>query len=69
MPRLLKRPESYIQQLQLLGADPSKDLPDVDTMSLEDLEQVWEWNGTLPAAVERGVHDMFQDQGLAQPAN
>ncbi|KAL8986978.1 MAG: hypothetical protein Q9177_003774 [Variospora cf. flavescens] len=50
----------------LLGTDRSKDLADVDTMSLDDLEQVREWNGTLPAAVERGVHDMFQDQALAQ---
>ncbi|KAL8975411.1 MAG: hypothetical protein Q9197_000350 [Variospora fuerteventurae] len=67
VPRLLKRLESYIQQLQLLGADPSKDLADVDMMSLDDLEQVWECNGTLPAAAERCVHDMFQDQALAQP--
>lgn len=67
VPRLLKRLESCIQQLQLLGADPSKGLADIDMMSLDDLVQVWEWNGTLPAAAERCIHDIFQDQALAQP--
>ncbi|KAL8919994.1 MAG: hypothetical protein Q9208_006498 [Pyrenodesmia sp. 3 TL-2023] len=67
IPRLLKRLASYIQQLRLLGADLSKNLANIDMMSLDDREQVWQWSGTLPAAAECCIHDMFQDQALAEP--
>lgn len=65
MIRLLKRVESCMQQLH--GADPSKRLADIEFMSPDDLETIWKWNGTLPAAVERCMHHIFQDQALSQP--
>ncbi|KAI4248827.1 MAG: hypothetical protein L6R40_000838 [Gallowayella cf. fulva] len=65
MPRLLKRVESCMQQLH--GADPSKRLGDIEIMSPDDLETIWKWNGTLPAAVERCMHHIFQDQARSQP--
>ncbi|CAO1596231.1 hypothetical protein XANCAGTX0491_000083 [Xanthoria calcicola] len=65
MPRLLKRLASCMQQIH--GADPSKHLADIKTMSPDDLETMWRWNSPLPTPVERCTHHLFQDQARSQP--
>nr|AHZ65449.1 peramine synthetase [Epichloe coenophiala] len=63
--KLLKRLEFCMKGLH--EADSGTRLADIDLMSPDDVEQIWKWNGTLPAAVERCMHDMFEDQVCSQP--
>ena len=37
------------------------------TVSTVDLNQIWEWNKTVPAPVDRCVHDMIRERTEAQP--
>ncbi|KAH7009866.1 hypothetical protein EDB80DRAFT_414918 [Ilyonectria destructans] len=66
---LLDRLEFVVRQLDCAG--PEQRIADVEVVTKSDLEQIWEWNGTVPAPVERCVHGMIeepaQDQ-LASPA-
>lgn len=63
--RLLKRLEFCMQQIH--GAGPATCLSDIDDMSPDDMEQIWRWNSPLPVAVERCMHDIFEDQAQSQP--
>ncbi|KAL8949647.1 MAG: hypothetical protein Q9183_007586, partial [Haloplaca sp. 2 TL-2023] len=65
MPWLLKRLDSYLQQLSVV--DSSKLLGDIEVMSPDDLETIWRLNGALPMAVERCVHHTFQEQAHSRP--
>lgn len=36
-------------------------------VSTADLNQIWEWNKTVPTSVDRCVHDMIRERTEAQP--
>ncbi|KAJ3543809.1 hypothetical protein NM208_g3386 [Fusarium decemcellulare] len=56
---------------QLNGADGKaetvRDVSNVDVVSPNDLQQLWQWNGTLPATIDRNVHDIILERALTQP--
>ncbi|XP_014550476.1 hypothetical protein COCVIDRAFT_31812, partial [Bipolaris victoriae FI3] len=52
---------------QLATAEADIKVADIDTLTPEDEQQLWEWNGEVPAAVERCVHDLFAEQAVARP--
>jgi len=54
-----------MQQLAAAGAETK--VADVDTLTAEDKQQLWELNRDLPVAVERCVHDLFTKQAEARP--
>lgn len=55
--RLLHHFEHVMRQLN----SDTKDTPlrQVDFFSTEDRKQVWKWNATCPARIDRCIHDMF----------
>ena len=40
---------------------------EVETLSEQDLQDIWNWNATVPAAVNACVHDMITEQVQKQP--
>ncbi|POR38258.1 Nonribosomal peptide synthetase [Tolypocladium paradoxum] len=63
---LLARLEFVIQRLD--SASNERLLTEIDVMTAYDLEQIWEWNSTLPIAERRCAHDIIRERVLAQPA-
>ncbi|KAK1837560.1 peptide synthetase (AMP-binding enzyme), partial [Colletotrichum chrysophilum] len=47
---------------RLADAAPDQLVGDIEALSPRDLEQIWAWNGVVPAAVERCIHDLFEDR-------
>ncbi|OAA37396.1 peramine synthetase [Metarhizium rileyi] len=62
---LLKRLEYVMEQLFRVSSDHV--LADIDMVTSEDLEQIWQWNDPIPAPVERCMHEMVQEQCRLQP--
>ncbi|KAI8716954.1 Nonribosomal peptide synthetase 30 [Fusarium sp. LHS14.1] len=63
---LLERLDFVIHQLS--GTDKmSRALSDIDVVTPVDLEQIWQWNKTVPATIDRNVHDMVLGRALSQP--
>ena len=60
--KLLTRLEFVIQQLDF----SERSLAEIDMMTPKDLQQIWEWNHTLPIAVSRCTHDMVQERVLGE---
>ncbi|KAJ4245898.1 Nonribosomal peptide synthetase 30 [Fusarium falciforme] len=53
---------------QLSSADNMASvLSDIDVVTPADLEQIWQWNKSVPAAIDRNVHDMVLERALSQP--
>ncbi|KAJ5102461.1 hypothetical protein N7532_002990 [Penicillium argentinense] len=42
-------------------------LGDIELVSHQDLEDIWRWNATVPAAMEVCVHDLIADRTRQQP--
>lgn len=63
---LLKGLEHVMQQLH--RAVPQQTLAEIEMIVPQDLERIWEWNKTVPAAVDRCVHDIVEEIALAQPS-
>lgn len=40
---------------------------DIETISEQDLRQIWSWNATVPETVEACVHDLFAARAREQP--
>jgi amino acid adenylation domain-containing protein len=65
--------ERWLERLDLviLGlwcSDPRKtSTGDVKMISERDLKDIWDWNTTVPAPVERCVHHIVEAQAQAQP--
>ena len=36
-------------------------------VTTQDLEEIWQWNNTVPEPVERCVHEMIEERAQAQP--
>lgn len=63
--KLLRRLDHVVQQLG--RADRDFRLAHVETLTRQDLEQIWQWNRTVPAASERCVHELFAETVRRQP--
>jgi len=57
---------SFIMQ-QLTRADSRTTVADIDTLTIEDKEELWRWNRETPPAVEQCVHDLFAEQVIVRP--
>ena len=64
--KLLERLDFVLRQLD--GADPEQTLTEIEMVTQQDLEEIWEWNSTVPAPVERCVHEMIEERAQAQPS-
>ncbi|KAF1935157.1 acetyl-CoA synthetase-like protein [Clathrospora elynae] len=57
---------SFVMQ-QLSRTSPEDKLEDIDTLKLDDRQELWTWNREVPAAVESCIHDLFLEQSKIQP--
>ncbi|OSS43187.1 hypothetical protein B5807_12177, partial [Epicoccum nigrum] len=48
-------------------ADPNKVLGSIDVFAPNELEVLWDWNSKVPIAVEKCLHELFEDQVQARP--
>ena len=64
--KLLERLESVMQQLD--SANPEQTLTEIEMVTKQDVEEIWEWNSTVPAPVERCVHEIIEERAQAQPS-
>lgn len=62
--KMLVRLETLMRKLDCEG---EKAVEEVDSMITEDLQQIWEWNKTLPPPTEKLIHEVIQDRALARP--
>ncbi|KHN97569.1 Amino acid adenylation [Metarhizium album ARSEF 1941] len=63
--KLLNRLGYVVAQLDEASADLV--LSDVQTVTPEELTQIWHWNHKLPETVEQCVHERFQHMAQTQP--
>ncbi|KAL6855593.1 NRPS [Amphichorda felina] len=54
--------------LELWRSDPRKSISDVKMISERDLKDIWDWNATVPAPVERCVHQIVEARAQAHPS-
>ncbi|KAA8621075.1 nonribosomal peptide synthase [Pyrenophora tritici-repentis] len=52
---------------QLAEAGGKTTVAEIDTLTPEDRQQLWKWNGEVPPVVERCVHELFVEQARARP--
>ncbi|KAI6765955.1 hypothetical protein HG530_007025 [Fusarium avenaceum] len=62
---LLERLESTLAQLS--NANAQTTLNDIAAMTPQDLDLIWERNGSLPVTAERSVHHMIQEVAKVHP--
>ena len=67
MERILLQFECIIQQLCLENA--TQQVAEVECMSEKEREEIWEWNGTVPEAVDALMHQMIKEQVQMQPSS
>ncbi|KAK9437913.1 Amino acid adenylation [Metarhizium brunneum] len=63
--KLLSRLGHVVSQLN--QANPELLLSDVETITPEDIEQMWNWNHKVPLAAEKCVHELFEQTAQDQP--
>ena len=65
--RLIHQLQSVLEQICSLPLDTRVD--EIQTVSKEDLQDIWCWNATVPQPVEDAcVHDIFQSVAQLHPA-
>lgn len=58
---------SFVAQ-QLAESNPLQSMAELEAMmSPRDLQSIWEWNATVPPAVEACVHDLISQTARTQP--
>jgi amino acid adenylation domain-containing protein/non-ribosomal peptide synthase protein (TIGR01720 family) len=57
----------FDKTMQLIISNPRTPVGNIHILSDTDKEQLWEWNGNVPSAVERCVHDLIYEQAKTQP--
>lgn len=62
---LLGRLEAVLQFFDNVG--PKQILADMGKITQKELSQLWTWNGIVPVAEERCVHEMVQERVRSQP--
>lgn len=63
--KLLRRLEFVMRQLN--SAPPEATLAELPVLPPQELEQIREWNSGVPSVVERCIHDIVQEQVVADP--
>lgn len=63
--KLLERLASLMHQLT--EARPEQTLAELNMITSQDLQQMWDWNKTVPEPVNRCVHDMVDESIKDQP--
>ncbi|KAI0005257.1 hypothetical protein F4779DRAFT_50368 [Xylariaceae sp. FL0662B] len=63
---LAHRFEHVIRQLCELEGTPAR-IASLNILSRQDLQDIWSWNSTVPAAANRCVHELVTEQAHAQP--
>ena len=58
--RLMRQLERVLQQF--CTSSPSQTLEDIDCVSEQDLQQMWQWNAVVPESSEYCVHDLISTQ-------
>ncbi|KAG9375627.1 hypothetical protein A1F94_013765 [Pyrenophora tritici-repentis] len=58
---------SLASSQQLAEAGGKTTVAEIDTLTPEDRQQLWKWNGEVPPVVERCVHELFVEQARARP--
>ncbi|UKZ78669.1 NRPS [Trichoderma virens FT-333] len=64
---MLERLSHIIQQLASISEGQPLTVADIDLLSATDRKQLSLWNSTVPAAVEKCVHNLIEEQALACP--
>ena len=65
--KMLQRLEWVMYQLG--HATSTQTLGNIAMSTADDLEQIWQWNRTVPEQLSRCVHDLFAAHVQAQPGN
>jgi non-ribosomal peptide synthetase component F len=55
MQNLMQQFDTVLTQLYV--ATPTQKLMDIQMVTKEDLERIWDWNGSIPASMDRCIHD------------
>ncbi|KAI0854078.1 acetyl-CoA synthetase-like protein [Daldinia vernicosa] len=63
--KLLERLEFAICQID--SATPQQTISDLHSMTSQDLDQIWEWNSTVPSEAESCITDIIRQRSLEQP--
>ncbi|CAG8962038.1 hypothetical protein HYFRA_00005080 [Hymenoscyphus fraxineus] len=63
--KMLQRFEWVMHQLS--QAAPGMALSEIEMSVPEDLELIWKWNGSVPAQIEKCVHDMIKVNAQTDP--
>ncbi|GAP91098.2 putative non-ribosomal peptide synthetase [Rosellinia necatrix] len=63
--KLLERLEFAIYQIS--STHPGQTISDLSLMTSEDLDQIWQWNSTVPSAAESCITDIIRQRSLEQP--
>jgi hypothetical protein len=57
---------SFVMQ-QLAKASLGMIVAEISTLTTQDVEQLWKWNQDVPAAVDRCIHDLVEEQATKRP--
>lgn len=58
---------TFAQILASLLENSVETLPDIDTLSGSDMDQIWSWNCSGPAAIEECVHNLIHQMAIKSP--
>ena len=64
--RMMQQLENVLRQLRSPEHAQTK-LANVETVSEQDLQEIWSWNARVPEAVEACVHDLIAETTRRQP--
>ncbi|POR38263.1 Nonribosomal peptide synthetase-like protein [Tolypocladium paradoxum] len=63
---LLRQLDFAMQQLQESDAK-ERYICDIKLARSDDLQEIWEWNGSVPTSVDRCVHEIIKERAAARP--
>lgn len=64
MERIANQFEHVLRQI---CTSTTQTVEDVDVLSAKDIKELWDWNGSVPAAVQECVHDLIGSTMKRQP--
>lgn len=67
--RVLGQMQRIMQQLYVAAEDLPQRIGDIDCMSERDLQDLWDWNATVPISIKRCIHDRISERVLQQPSS
>ena len=66
MERMAQQFEHILRQLGMEKCQTAK-VKDIETVSQQDLRDIWQWNASVPSAVEMCMHDLIAETTGRQP--